>query len=133
MSPDQMKLWRFIASHIAETGGSPLFEQMRVAMSWPSLSRVHHQLGRLESMGIIERTARVKGGITLLKAPPPKLALGAEQTLMWAIKTYRGGRAGVIQPLTLAFMEKDVGRGMNFGTARTEVVRVRVTIEEVKE
>jgi len=68
------------------------------------------------------------------RAPVERPPGNPRQHLMWGIKTTMDGRPAVVQPLSLAFIKEDAPRRMQLDPSLSqELVRVRVTIEEIEE
>jgi hypothetical protein len=54
--------------------------------------------------------------------------------LMWGMRTSLNGKPPIVQPLSLAFMKEDAPRRLRLDpTLAQELVRVRVTVEEIEE
>lgn len=138
MTPRMRQLLLYVAAR-AESGEVPSFEEMRQHLGCKSKSNVHRILTELEADGYIRRKPARPRSIELTGKQLPVLNSViapplAREHLMWAMETQMDGREPVIQPLSLCFMESDLGKRMALDpTIPHRRVRVRVIIEEVKE
>ncbi len=65
----QHELLRYIHSHLADTGVSPSFEEMKDALELKSKSGVHRLISALEERGFIRRLANRARALEVVKMP----------------------------------------------------------------
>lgn len=135
MTPHMRRLLLYIAERLS-AGETPSYEEMRVAMGLKAKSGIVRLIDELEERGYVKRMRQHARSVEL--TAKARTFLGAPSSpsahLMWALETQRPGQPPVIQPLSLCFMPSDLGKRMQPVTTMTHrKVRVRVTIEEVKE
>jgi len=134
VTPRQAALWRFIAAYEAEHGYGPSWSEMAAGIGYRSKGCITPMLGRMKAQGILTWTPNANRSVRLLRSPKEGMSLPGRSHLMWGMKTSMDGREPTVQPLSLAFFKGDVPNRMRLDpTIAAELVRVRVTIEEIEE
>ena len=99
LTQKQHELLAFIDKHLRETGCSPSFEEMKIALDLKSKSGIHRLISALEERGFLRRQKHraralevIRLSEDLLSPPPP--ALGGPERQRFAPNVIRGDFSG---------------------------------------
>lgn len=78
LTPKQHELLLFIENHLRQTGCSPSFEEMKIALDLRSKSGIHRLISALEERGFLRRHKHRARALEVVKLPQNVLAHSAE-------------------------------------------------------